>query len=122
VAEHDGQLLVRAQRAEGLPHPLAHDVPVQRLLGPGHGAVRQPGVCDRELPALPDPHQADVAQDRMQPRPRGPGLAQPAQPQQRDDERVLHRVGRIHDGKIAEAWEVYDEAGMWRQLGVAPPG
>jgi hypothetical protein len=26
------------------------------------------------------------------------------------------------DGKIAEAWEVYDKAGMWRQLGVAPPG
>jgi len=26
------------------------------------------------------------------------------------------------DGKVAEAWEVYDEAGMWRQLGTAPPG
>jgi len=23
--------------------------------------------------------------------------------------------------RIAEAWEVYDDAGMWRQLGVAPP-
>jgi C-1 hydroxylase len=29
-------------------------------------------------------------------------------------------IFRIADGKIAEAWEVYDEAGMWRQLGVAP--
>jgi hypothetical protein len=26
-------------------------------------------------------------------------------------------IFRIADGKIAEAWEVYDEAGMWRQLG-----
>jgi len=26
------------------------------------------------------------------------------------------------DNKIAEEWEVYDEAGMWRQLGVHPPG
>jgi len=31
-------------------------------------------------------------------------------------------VFRIDNGKIAQAWEVYDEAGMWRQLGVAPPG
>jgi predicted ester cyclase len=31
-------------------------------------------------------------------------------------------IFRIADGKIAEAWEVYDEAGMWRQLGVALPG
>jgi len=31
-------------------------------------------------------------------------------------------IFRIRDGKIAEAWEVYDEAGMWRQLGTAPPG
>jgi predicted ester cyclase len=31
-------------------------------------------------------------------------------------------IFRLRDGKIAEAWEVYDEAGMWRQLGVAPPG
>ncbi len=30
-------------------------------------------------------------------------------------------IFRIADGKIAEAWEVFDEAGMWRQLGVAPP-
>jgi steroid delta-isomerase-like uncharacterized protein len=30
-------------------------------------------------------------------------------------------IFRIADGKIAEAWEVYDEAGMWRQLGVTPP-
>ena len=27
-------------------------------------------------------------------------------------------IFRIAGGKIAEAWEVYDEAGMWRQLGV----
>jgi predicted ester cyclase len=27
-------------------------------------------------------------------------------------------IFRIHDNKVAEAWEVYDEAGMWRQLGV----
>jgi hypothetical protein len=25
------------------------------------------------------------------------------------------------DCKVAKAWEVYDECGMWRQLGVAPP-
>jgi C-1 hydroxylase len=30
-------------------------------------------------------------------------------------------IVRIWSGKIAEAWEVYDEAGMWRQLGVTPP-
>lgn len=30
------------------------------------------------------------------------------------DEMVIFR---ITDGKIGEAWEVYDEAGMWRQLG-----
>jgi len=35
------------------------------------------------------------------------------------DEIVIFRVS---DGKIAEAWEVYDEAGMWRQLGTVPPG
>ena len=28
-------------------------------------------------------------------------------------------IFRIADGRIAEAWEVYDEAGMWRQLGIA---
>jgi len=33
------------------------------------------------------------------------------------DEMVIFRIA---DGVIAEAWEVYDEAGMWRQLGVAP--
>jgi steroid delta-isomerase-like uncharacterized protein len=27
-------------------------------------------------------------------------------------------IFRVVDGKIVEAWEVYDEAGMWRQLGV----
>ena len=31
------------------------------------------------------------------------------------DEMVIFRIA---DGKIVEAWEVYDEAGMWRQLGV----
>jgi C-1 hydroxylase len=31
------------------------------------------------------------------------------------DEMVIFRIA---GGKIAEAWEVYDEAGMWRQLGV----
>jgi hypothetical protein len=30
-------------------------------------------------------------------------------------------IFRIGDGKVAEAWEVYDEAGMWRQLGAVPP-
>jgi steroid delta-isomerase-like uncharacterized protein len=35
------------------------------------------------------------------------------------DEIVIFRVA---GGRIAEAWEVYDEAGMWRQLGVLPPG
>jgi len=34
------------------------------------------------------------------------------------DEMVIFRIA---DGRIAEAWEVYDEAGMWRQLGVTPP-
>jgi len=34
------------------------------------------------------------------------------------DEFVMFRIA---DGKIAEAWEVYDEAGMWRQLDVTPP-
>ena len=29
-------------------------------------------------------------------------------------------IFRIAGGKIAEAWEVYDEAGMWRQLGASP--
>ena len=33
------------------------------------------------------------------------------------DEMVLFRIA---GGKIAQAWEVYDEAGMWRQLGVPP--
>jgi predicted ester cyclase len=30
-------------------------------------------------------------------------------------------IFRLSDGKIVEAWEVYDEAGMWRQLGTPPP-
>src|SRR6201996_6143206 len=34
------------------------------------------------------------------------------------DEMVIFRIA---DSQIAEAWEVYDDAGMWRQLGVAPP-
>jgi len=33
----------------------------------------------------------------------------------RVDEMVLFRIA---NGQIAEAWEVYDERGMWRQLGV----
>jgi steroid delta-isomerase-like uncharacterized protein len=35
------------------------------------------------------------------------------------DEMVIFRIA---DGRIAEAWEVFDEAGMWRQLGVPTPG
>jgi predicted ester cyclase len=31
------------------------------------------------------------------------------------DEIVIFRVA---DAKIVEAWEVYDEAGMWRQLSI----
>jgi predicted ester cyclase len=34
----------------------------------------------------------------------------------RVDEMVMFRIA---DSKISEAWEIYDEAGMWRQLGVA---
>jgi predicted ester cyclase len=34
------------------------------------------------------------------------------------DEMVIFRIA---GGKLAEAWEVYDECGMWRQLGVPPP-
>jgi C-1 hydroxylase len=30
-------------------------------------------------------------------------------------------IFRIAESRIAEAWEVYDDAGMWRQLGVASP-
>jgi predicted ester cyclase len=33
------------------------------------------------------------------------------------DEMVIFRIA---EGKVAEAWEVYDEAGMWRRLGVSP--
>ena len=36
----------------------------------------------------------------------------------RVDEMVIFRIA---DGKVVEAWEVYDEAGMWRQLSVKPP-
>jgi predicted ester cyclase len=36
----------------------------------------------------------------------------------RVDEMVIFR---IEDGIVAEAWEVYDECGMWRQLGVPTP-
>jgi steroid delta-isomerase-like uncharacterized protein len=36
----------------------------------------------------------------------------------RVDEMVIFRIA---DGRIAEAWEVYDESGMWRQLGVTVP-
>jgi predicted ester cyclase len=34
------------------------------------------------------------------------------------DEFVMFRIAA---GTIAEAWEVYDEAGMWRQLRATPP-
>ena len=34
------------------------------------------------------------------------------------DEMVIFRVV---NGRVVEAWEVYDEAGMWRQLGVTHP-
>ena len=34
------------------------------------------------------------------------------------DEMVIFRIS---DGKVVEAWEVYDEAGMWRQLGTRAP-
>lgn len=37
----------------------------------------------------------------------------------RVDEMVIFRIA---GGKVAEAWEVYDECGMWRQLGASPPG
>ena len=33
------------------------------------------------------------------------------------DEMVIFRIA---DGKVTEAWEVYDEFGMWRQLGASP--
>ena len=36
----------------------------------------------------------------------------------RVDEMVVFRIA---NRRIAEAWEVYDECGMWRQLGVRPP-
>ena len=35
----------------------------------------------------------------------------------RVDEMIIFRIA---EGKIAEAWEVYDECGQWRQLGVQP--
>lgn len=37
----------------------------------------------------------------------------------RVDEMVIFRIAA---GKVVEVWEVYDEAGMWRQLGVSSPG
>ncbi len=30
-------------------------------------------------------------------------------------------IFRLSGGRVAEAWEVFDEAGMWRQLGASPP-
>jgi steroid delta-isomerase-like uncharacterized protein len=30
-------------------------------------------------------------------------------------------IFQVEDGKVAQAWEVYDECGMWRQLGVGTP-
>ena len=35
----------------------------------------------------------------------------------RVDEMVIFRIA---GGQVAQAWEVYDEAGMWRQLGTTP--
>lgn len=35
----------------------------------------------------------------------------------RVDEMVIFRVA---DGRVAEAWKVFDEMGMWRQLGIRP--
>jgi hypothetical protein len=29
-------------------------------------------------------------------------------------------IFRLSDGRIVEAWGVFDEAGTWRQLGVSP--
>jgi hypothetical protein len=54
---------------------------------------------------LTEPHQADIAEDGVQPTERSCTV----------DEIVIFRIA---GGRIAEAWEVYDEAGMWRQLGV----
>jgi predicted ester cyclase len=45
------------------------------------------------------------------------GIA-PTRRQATVDEIVIFRIA---GGRIAEAWEVYDECGMWRQLGVVPP-
>jgi steroid delta-isomerase-like uncharacterized protein len=30
-------------------------------------------------------------------------------------------IHRIADGKVVEGWIVFDELGLWRQLGVVPP-
>ena len=30
-------------------------------------------------------------------------------------------IFQVNQGKITQGWEVYDEAGIWRQLGVLPP-
>lgn len=46
------------------------------------------------------------------------GLA-PTHRSARVDEMVIFQIA---DGRVARAWEVYDEAGMWRQLAVQPPG
>jgi hypothetical protein len=94
VAQHDGQLLVGAQAAQPLPQPFAHDVVFECLLGPGQH-IGQLHARGRDLPPLPDAHEADVAQDGMQPGPGRPGVAQTGQPQQGDDEGVLDRIERI---------------------------
>jgi hypothetical protein len=75
----------------------------------------------------------------VQPPPGRFGVTQHAEPYQRDDAGLLQPIlgvtptgrsaqvdelviFRIVGRKIAEAWEVYDECGMWRQLGTPPPG
>ena len=35
----------------------------------------------------------------------------------RVDEMIIFRIA---DARVSQAWEVYDESGMWRQLGVQP--
>jgi hypothetical protein len=78
-------VIIGTQAVQRMPHPLAQDVAFERLLGPGHH-VRQLDARGRDLPALPDAHEAYVAQNAMQPRPGCPGMAQLGQPHEGDDE------------------------------------